>query len=156
MINPNLRHLKRESGVYRMRRGLCESCGLSASCKIASLEAVACTAYQPVLAFKSLGGTEGQFNTFRLGSAWAARVQVGQLVGLLDGKCEKVGEAVIEAVHCGGKAEMLRDHAYMNHLMLANPHIDPVGDLARRIRNLYGTNFMNRAEKFTVIYLRRL
>lgn len=156
MINPNLRFLKFSDGTYTMKRGLCESCGHFASCKIVNLDTMACTDYQPVIAFKNLAGTEDRFNTFRLGGAWSFRVKVGQSIGLLDGKCNKVGEAVIEGVHCGDKLDMLKAHAHMNHLMLAKPHEDPVADLARRIRNLYGTNFFANAELFTVIYLKRL
>lgn len=156
MINPNLRFLKFSNGTYSMKRGLCESCGHFASCKSANLETIACTDYQPVIAFKNLAGTEGRFNTFRLGGAWKFRVQPGQLIGILDGRCDKVGEAIVEAIHCGDKLEMLNAHAHMNHLILAKPHEDPVADLARRIRNLYGTNFFAKAELFTVIYLKRL
>lgn len=156
MINPNLRFLKHANGTYTMKRGLCESCGHFASCKIANLDTMACTDYQPVIAFKNLAGTEGRFNTFRLGSAWSYRVVEGQTIGILNGRCEKVGEAIIEAIHCGEKLDMLKAHAHMNHLMLAKPHEDPVADLSRRIRNLYGTNFYSKAQLFTVICLKRL
>jgi len=156
MINPNLRYLKHSNGTYSMKRGLCESCGISKSCPISSLDTHACTDYQPVIPFKSLAGTEGLFNTFRLGGAWNFRVTPGQRIGLLDGKCNKIGEAVVESVVCGDKSEMLDQHAHMNHLILAKTVDDPVAELSRLVRNMYGTNFLARAKLFTVIYLQRV
>lgn len=156
MINPNLRFLRFNENTYRMKNGLCNSCGHATTCAVRSEKAQQCSDYQPVLAFKSLAGTEGEFNTFRLGGAWYNRVRVGQQLGLLNHLCEKVGDALVTGVHCGSKDDMITSFAAGNHLMIAAKPDDPVAELTRKIRNLYGPNFMARAELMTVIELRRI
>lgn len=153
-INPNLRFLRFDEVTYRMKQGLCDSCGVSDGCSIRAGGVQQCTDYQPVISFKSLKGTEGEFNTFRLGGAWFTRVKPGQLIGILNDKCEKVGDALVKAVHCGDKQRMLNDHASMNHLILSRETDEPAVELRRLIRNLYGTNFLAKAELMTVIYLK--
>lgn len=156
MISANLRFLKhREGEGYYMKNGLCESCGHHLHCGIESAETRLCTGYQPVIPFKSLAGTEGLFNTFRLGGAWANRVKKGDTIGLLNTQGEKVATAVVRSVHVATKEEMLAEHAHLNHLMLAKGSRDPVADLTKTVRNLYGTNFFAKAALMTVIYLRR-
>lgn len=155
MINTNLRYLKVREGAYCMSN-LCESCGNNQSCSIRSQANLICTDYQPALPFKSFAGTETSFNTFRLGAAWSKRVQPGQLVGLINSRLEKEGEARVTAVHCGDKLRMLELHAARNHLMLAKPHSDPAIELARLLRNLYGGGFFAKAGFLTVIDLERL
>lgn len=156
MINPNLRFLRFNENTYRMRNGLCDSCGHAYDCTVRKPTVQMCSDYQPVLAFKSLDGTEGAFNTFRLGGAWSKRVRRGQALALLNSACEKVGEAEVMDVHCGSKEEMLEKHAHRNHLMLAKKPEDPVAELVRIMRNLYGANFLARAELMTVIDLQRI
>lgn len=156
MINPNLRFLRFNENTYRMKNGLCNSCGHATTCPVRSEQAQQCSDYQPVLAFKSLAGTEGEFNTFRLGGAWYSRVRERQRLALLNHLCEKVGDAVVTSVHCGPKEDMIAQFAAGNHLMIAAQPEDPVAELTRKIRNLYGTNFMARAELMTVIKLKRI
>lgn len=156
MIKTNLRTLKTIGAEYLMKTGLCEACGNCEGCSIQRDDVIRCTDYQPVVAFKSFDGTEDRFNTFRLGGAWFNRVKAGQSVGLINREGIKVGEAVVEAVHCGEKEEMLQAHAAANHLILAKPDCKPVTELKRLLRNLYGPNFLAKAELMTVIYLRRV
>lgn len=156
MINPNLRFLRFNEDTYRMKNGLCDSCGHAASCTVRNDTLQLCSEYQPVLAFKSLAGTEGAFNTFRLGGAWFRRIKLAQHLGLLNHLCEKVGDAEVVGLDCGSKEDMLMRFAAGNHLMIAAQPADPVAELTRKIRNLYGPNFMARAELMTVIHLRRL
>jgi len=155
-INSNLRHLKVvENDRFHMKSGLCNACGNRHSCSIKSEATQLCTDYQPVIPFMKLDGMGEEFNTFRLGSAWARRVKPGQAIGLLNRQGEKIGEAVVKAVHCGDKEEMLNEHARYNHLMIAKPHDNPAAELKRLIRNMYGTNYLANASSFSVIYLKR-
>lgn len=156
MINTNLRTLKVIGDEYMMRSGLCAACGNCVDCSVIRDDVIACSDYQPVIAFKSFDGTEGHFNTFRLGSAWAPRVKPGQHIGLINKAGIKVGEARVEAVHCGDKQQMLDEHAALNHLILARAAANPASELKRLIRNLYGPNFLAKATHMTVIYLQRL
>lgn len=155
MINTNTRFLRYKEGAYCMSN-LCDSCGHNQTCSIRSQANMICTDYQPVLAFKSMAGTENRFNTFRLGGAWTKRLQPGQRIGLIDAKLNKTGEALVTDVHCGDKLLMLEIHAARNHLMIAKPHQDPAIELARLLRNLYGTGFFAKAGFLTVIDLERL
>lgn len=156
MISPNLRFLKLRDDGYYMRNGLCGACGNYESCSIKSSKTQVCTDYQPVIHFKSLAGTEEGFNTFRLGAAWSRRVTPGQKIGLLDAAGVKQSDAEVVAVHCGPRQDMIDQHAHLNHLMLAKQPEDSAAELARILRNLYGANYLARAEVLTVIYLRRL
>lgn len=140
---------------YTMKSGLCEACGNCVDCPIKRDNVQACTEYQPVIAFKSFNGTEADFNTFRLGGAWSKRVKPGDTVGLINREGEKVGEALVKAVHCDEKSKMLDQHAHHNHLILASKHHNPPQELKRLIRNLYGPNFLEKASLMTVIYLTR-
>lgn len=157
MISANLRFLKRrEDGTYYMKNGLCDSCGKGPTCSIRNSQTQLCVEYQPVIPFKSLAGTEGQFNTFRLGGAWFNRVREGDTIGLLNTTGEKMATAEVRSVHVASKEEMLAEHAHLNHLMLAKASKDPVSDLTKTVRNLYGTNFFAKAPLMTVIYLSRI
>lgn len=157
MISTNTRFLKLlEGGQYQMRTGLCSTCGHNQTCLVKNEQAQVCTGYQPVLAFKSMAGTEGEFNTFRLGGAWSKRVTVGQRLGLVDSSYERVGEAIVRAVHCGPRVSMIEEHAAKNHLMLAAKPDNPVEAMTRKLRNLYGPNFLTKAELMTVFDLVRV
>lgn len=156
MISPNLRFLKLRDDGYYMRNGLCGACGNHADCSIKSSKTQVCTDYQPVIHFKSLAGTDSDFNTFRLGSAWSRRLSPGQKIGLLDRAGLKQSEAEVISTHCGPRQDMIDQHAHLNHLMLAKQPENPAAELARILRNLYGANFLAKAEAITVIYLRRL
>lgn len=59
---------------------------------------------------------EGEFNTFRLGGAWAKRIKPGDRVGLLDKKrmC-LVGYATVTGVHRGKLNELSPMHGRHNH-----------------------------------------
>lgn len=59
---------------------------------------------------------DGEFNTFRLGGAWAKRVQPGDKVGLLDKKQMRlVGFATVTGVHRGKLNELSPLHGCRNH-----------------------------------------
>lgn len=155
MIDANLRTLKvHEEHGYTMKTAMCSRCGYNELCGSKSDEVSACKAYEPVLAFQSLAGCELSFNTVRLGSAWSKRVKPGTTVALVNKAGEKLASAVVEAVRVGPRTQMIAEHAASNHLMIARKAQRPNAELTRVLRNLYGPNFLARAETMTVIYLR--
>ncbi|AYN97038.1 hypothetical protein EAW52_25505 [Pseudomonas sp. LTJR-52] len=79
----------------------------------------------------------------------------GDTIGLLNTTREKMGTTAVRSVHVVSKEEMLAEHAHLNHLMLAKGSKDPVADLTKTVRNLYGTNSFAKVPLITVIYLRR-
>lgn len=149
---------------------LCDYCALQDSCLttrrmdelLAEFGLVAniseCPVYQPVVPFrKPLLGLDGDFNTFRLGAAWARRVKVGAPVALYDAADEVVfGTAEVTAVTVGPFQDVAPRHARFNHMML-----DKSADLAPELLwkvmvNSYGSTFMTRERPCSVIYLRRI
>lgn len=156
MIGTNLRTLKVEDQSYVMKNGLCANCGRGYECEVRDESYQKCQVFQPTLLFKSLAGMELSFNTIRLGDSWSKRVQVGQTVALVNEHGERIAQAVVEAVRLGPRDEMILEHSFQNHLILAKNIKTPVASMRRILRNLYGPNFLARAEKITVIYLRRI
>ncbi|UKL14968.1 hypothetical protein hairong_063 [Pseudomonas phage hairong] len=156
MIDTNLRTLRFTEDGYRMKTGLCAHCGHNELCSVQSDVRQECYAFQPSLMFQSLAGTELSFNTFRLGGAWAKRVLPGRIVGLVDKNGKKLDEAVIEGIRVGPRDLMIEEHARMNHLMIASGSTQPIRDLRRKLTNLYGPNYLARADLMSVIYLRRI
>lgn len=156
MIDTNLRTIKMTdtSTGYYCKSGICKHCGHNELCSMQGVVRQKCDVYQPVLAFQSLAGCELSFNTFRLGHAWGKRVLPGRIVGLIDKNGHRIAEAVVEAVRIGPRGEMFQEHAAANHLMIAARPANPVAELTRKVRNLYGPNFLARAEQMSVIYLR--
>lgn len=156
MIGSNLRTLKFDGSSYFMKTGLCSNCGQGYECNVREDDVQACQAYMPVIMFKSFAGMDTQFNTFRLGSAWKNRVYPGKIVALVDADGNKVCEAVVEAVRAGDRQQMILEHSDQNHLIIARNSRNPAKDMAKILRNLYGPNFLARAEQITVLYLRRI
>lgn len=156
MIGSNLRTLKVVDLTYTMKNGLCANCGRGVECEVRDDSFQACDSYMPVIMFKDLRGTDTGFNTFRLGDSWFKRVKVGSIVALVNDQGECLSQAIVEAVRCDDRDYMIREHSFQNHLILARNSKTPVNDMRRILRNLYGPNFLARAEKITAIYLRRI
>lgn len=118
----------------------------------------ACPDFEPLLTFRPpLKGFGGDFNTFRLGTAWYYRIGPGVKASLVDTSTNTVfGKAeVVEAV-VGPLAEMCEEHAANNHAML---DIDPAlaaEKMKKLIRQSYGMVEIDETSEVTVIYLRSL
>lgn len=118
----------------------------------------ACPDFEPLLTFRPpLKGFEGEFNTFRLGTAWYYRIGPGVTASLVDTSTNAVfGKAkVIEAI-VGPLAEMCEEHAASNHAMLGvDPALAAV-KMKKLIRQSYGMVEIDETSEVTVIYLRNL
>jgi hypothetical protein len=102
-----------------------------------------------------MSGFESFFNTFRLGIAWAKRVQVGELVLLMDNKAHTIfGCAEVISVKVGKLGEMAALHAAFNHNQLGAEN--PAAKLIEGTIKRYGPHRVNVDKKYTVIYMRRV
>lgn len=100
-------------------------------------------------------GFESFFNTFRLGTAWSKRVQVGERVLLMDNKLHTVfGIAEVVSIKVGPLGAMAAMHAAFNHNQLGKA--DPARRLIEGTIKRYGPHRTNVDKKYTVIYLRRI
>jgi hypothetical protein len=118
----------------------------------------ACPDFEPLLTFRPpLRGFEGEFNTFRLGTAWYYRIGPGVKASLVDTSTNQVfGKAeVIEAI-VGPLAEMCGEHAMNNHAMLGIAPELAAEKMKKLIRQSYGMVEMDESSEVTVIYLRNL
>lgn len=103
-------------------------------------------------------GTEGEFNTFRLGGFYAKSLSVGEEVFLLNEKERLVfGKAVVTGVETGKLGEMCAIHGDKNHTEL---EVSGDGRSAERLfhllQKIHGPHIATPTKKTTVIYMRRL
>ena len=174
MINLNLRSLRKDGekftvspkSVLEKQRHLCSHCAYSSDCKHAKRSAEArqeliesrvleCGGYSTPIGFSNLTGLDSEsFNTLRLGSAWAKRVQDGQEIGLV---CTKTGELVgrkkVVRVVVGPKDRIINDHAYKNHLMLGMKRGAAAKKMAKVLPGIYGNLIYKNNKMMTAIYL---
>lgn len=102
-------------------------------------------------------GIEGEFNTFRLGGAWAKRVQPGDTVILMSKKeCGVICRATVVAVHVGRLDELGALYGFRNH----NQKHLPVEGAGERITaamvKRYGPQKCRDTSRVTVIELKRI
>ena len=102
-------------------------------------------------------GVENDFNTLRLGAAFASRLSVGQEVFLLNEKTKVVfGRATVMRVEIGKLKELCDEHGQFNHTELANPSEGSGLRLLTLLQRIYGPHIALPAKKSCVIYLRRI
>lgn len=159
------RHTIEPANVRHSDRSLCNLCGIGASCKprasLARLQGAndlvvgvkSCGDFRLTLTFRSNVGMEQEFNTMRLGPAWARRVEVGKLVNLRTTSGEKVGVAKVVSKHVEDFEEALRKHAHMNHVAVGMKAAKARETVRRELVNANGKNFIARAGVLSVIYL---
>jgi hypothetical protein len=120
-----------------------------------------CQVYQPILTFRPpLLGLEGNFNTFRIGAAWAHRVAPGVIVGLGDrANGDRIfGKAIVRKVFYGDYETMCRKYAKDNHMLVESKMTRKAAaeKMAKIMRNAYGKIVVENAEDISVIYMERL
>lgn len=122
------------------------------------MEVIYCGIHQPVIGFQApLIGFENEFNTFRPGRAWKARLAVKNIIGLLDVKTETLfGKAVVTGVDSGTIGYMLDKYAESNHLILEYEGDDKSEKLMSIMKKIYGPGIINADSIVTVISLKRL
>ena len=150
------------SGITRLSRSyisdgriLCHQCGVRNLCT--DFAATECEEFMETLSFRPpLKGFEDEFNTIRLGKAWASRARVDDVVALQNGRTKEVfGYAKIQSIHVGDRDEMVRLHAANNHAIRALnlPKEDQAERSLKRLRNAYGKRVFDRSAEATVVYL---
>lgn len=168
---PSMRRVRysADAGAFVSNHALCTYCGDKNVCQLSTtMQKVweglpgkqhSCRSFKPIIVFRNPHGIGGEFNTIRLGLAWAKRVERGTIVTLYDSKRELViGDAEVTAVHSGDKSLMVTRHAEHNHGMrhsgLKGYAASSV--LLRTLRMRYGKMIFDSQPDCTVIYLRRI
>jgi hypothetical protein len=94
-----------------------------------------------------LEGMGGEFNTIRLGQAWAKRIKEGDKVFLMDNKERRIfGVAVVTGLHLGTLEEICKQHGIFNHTAIANPDFSNSSD--ETCRHNAATHVLNVLQKF--------
>lgn len=114
----------------------------------------------PVIGFiPPVVGTEGEFNTFRLGGKYASNLKPGDEVFLMEEKSRHVfGKAQVIRVELGSLGEMCLVHAPYNHteLILEDRKTAGAERLFKLLQRIYGPHIATAKKKTSVIYLRRI
>ncbi|MCL2874694.1 MAG: hypothetical protein FWF12_00065 [Betaproteobacteria bacterium] len=101
-------------------------------------------------------GTEGEFNTFRLGGFYHKNLSIGETVLLLNEKEKMVfGRATVQRIGFGKLGEMLALHAATNHTEIGNDSETASERLGETIRRIYGPHIATPNKKTTVIFMKR-
>lgn len=102
-------------------------------------------------------GTDGEFNTFRLGGFYTKHLSPGEEVLLLNEKEKMVfGRAQVTRIETGALGEMCLRYAHLNHTELANDPSTAPERLAETLRRIYGPHIATPTKKTTVVFLRRI
>ena len=155
-LNPDMRGISRiENGYSSDLRILCSHCGLRPICS--DFAATTCDLFTPIISFRrSIGGWDGVWNTFRIGSAWNKRLRVGDLIGLFDSTTKEIfAYARVRKLAHGKKEDMAAQHGADNHniraLTLEKADIPTM--VLKRLRKAYGNRIYESSAYCTVIYL---
>lgn len=146
---------------------LCDQCGnLDCSIRLivqrikvnrfnARVSITRCESFVPILKFSDTAGLSGEFNTFRLGGAWAKRVSVGDVVLLQNGQGEAIDYATVCDTHIGSFSDMAHEYGVDNHLAINAEISGTPFDLAQVMTKLYGAHRFSLNSTVSVIELRR-
>lgn len=117
-----------------------------------------CPDFEPLLTFRPpLKGFEGEFNTFRLGTAWYYRIGPGVTAALVDTSTSTIfAKAKVVDVVTGPLADMCEEHAQYNHAMFGLDPDEAAEKMRKLIRQSYGMAEVDESSDVTVIYLRKL
>ena len=174
MINLNVRSVKRDGSSVRanysvtVNRSLCEHCTQQRTCKaLKSIDRAQskykigaqikeCKSYIYPILFVDPKGTEGVFNTIRLGEAWLKRLEIGDTVGLIDKEGNVFGYAEVTDIFSRTREFAIRENAYQNHLYVNSgmTQAEAGRDLEKKLPNLYGNLIVKSNSMATVIYLK--
>lgn len=162
MIDTDTRQLKRKtwngSDYFKSGAGkiVCDHCGINTTCTRAMLEGSLCAEFLPAIPFQDETGLDRPSNTVRVGVAWTQRLRIGDRIALYHAKAKRIfGHAIVTDLVAGPIADVLRDHAHNNHLMLDHDPATAAGELRDwQLRN-YGPRIINEKTRLTAIYLQR-
>lgn len=177
--NMNSRRIKRIDAGFTVdtmasmsdRSTICDHCATQ-KCKIrnyvnrtavtAIMKVATCNTFTPALGFSVLGGLDSQeWNTIRVGGAWAKRLRPGQEVAIIDTKNDKLlSYCEVTETHTGTLEEMVEMHSLYNHAIQAEINSGKVDEsganvrMMRILKNANGTNIAAPERAASVIYLK--
>lgn len=174
MIDTNVRSVKRtDAGATVLTkatstlRSLCDHCALQRHCehrariadavRAAKLSApvTTCRLYQYPIHFVDTRGLDVPgFNTMRMGTAWAGRLESGDLVGLLNGDKQLVASTQVKTITTAPLTVAgLLPYAHRNHMLIGQGMApeQAAEKLLKILRNNYGKLVFERSTQVTVI-----
>ena len=110
------------------------------------------------MAFLGAEPQMGHFSTIRLGDKWWERLQVGDGIGLVDGKGQPIGEARVTAVMKMPLSQALGHQLSDNHDAVAQISLDPNGRklyVREVLKKCYGRDGIGDDELYTVVRMER-
>lgn len=169
-MNLDTRHLGVDAGgiyvkptEYSRGSTICTFCPLRSECKLEPANE-RCGHFIPALTFvPPLVGLEGSFSTFRPSAVWYDRIKhvysTHKRVGLVNATTsELIGFARVKNAHRGRFVDLMREHAWSNHLLKDQSMTREEADVWLRawIRKNMGSMYAKRPEAIgTVIYVER-
>ncbi|MCG5512785.1 hypothetical protein [Ectothiorhodospira shaposhnikovii] len=171
MINPDMRYIEpvivENTCHYASKtRLLCDHCGRQGRCLDEAgrreifdhLRIKSCHRFIPIFAFRPpLVGFEDEFNTFRMGTAWARRIFPGSVVTLLDTKSESLfAAASVTRVYSGSIDDMATLYAAQNHLAKAGliEKDNAAQSMKATLRKMYGNLIYSQNKNATVVFMK--
>lgn len=150
---------------------ICDHCARQ-KCKIrnyverteaAQLKVTTCKIFIPALGFSILKGLNlPNWNTIRVGGAWADRLRPFQSVAIIDTKNKMiVRHCTVEETFVGTLGQLVEEHAINNHAIQAEIEEgkieakDAATRMMRILKNANGTNIAAADRKASVVYLVR-
>ena len=177
MINTNNRRVKRTLTGHTLmteaqhsslkKDTLCSHCCEQRSCRIkgeyADLEGesiiVSCPSFKMPMKFRDVTGLDLKvWNTIRLGTSYDKKLEVGDVIGLLNAEDLLFGYVELAAKFSGHMDRLLHEHARRNHMLLANRMnaIEAAQTMRSILRNVYGKLPFESASEISVLYFKRL
>ena len=107
-------------------------------------------------------GIEREFNTIRLGMAWAKKLQPGDHVYLMDNKERRIiGLAEVTALDVDTLVNICQKHGHLNHTQISPSEkpecsLDAGERMMNVILKIYGPHIALPTKKTTAISLKRL
>lgn len=151
--------LSGKSAYAKHPEGICAICALRMSCADVGRSndpVSSCDNMVMPVGFEDKIGTDKKlFNTVRLGHNTAEKFRAGDPVALVDRKGVVYGGGVVREAVKASKAEMLAQHAHMNHTQL---HMDKANAPARLwgiVAKIYHKFMKTDEPVFSVLYIER-
>ena len=148
----DMRGITYDAPYYRCRKNLCSRCGIDCG-NIKEINK--CKDFVPIIPFRpKIRGMIGNWNTFRIGTAWYYRLNEGAKVAILNTKTKTIERyETVKFIDFGTKEQMCAKYAKDNHNIVADDIVDNIAEtMLQRMNKNYGRKIFEATEYATVIY----